>query len=147
LLGAIDAATGKPAWRMQLWGSSAESEATPAGGSLFYFGSSDLRRVALMDASDGRVLWRTDVLGWAWPKPIVQGDLLLVSTVGATPYQMRHLGGLVAIERATGKIAWRWAMPELPGVWGYGFFAPPAADGTRIVVGGLDGTLYGFPLR
>ena len=146
LLAALDIGTGKPVWRVQLWGSSAESEATAAGGSLFYFGSSDLRRVALMDAKDGRVLWRTDVYGWAWPRPVVDGDMLLVSTVGARPYQMRHLGALTALDRQTGRILWRWPMPEMPGAWTYGFFAPAAIAGGRAVVGGLDGTLYGFRL-
>lgn len=147
LLEALDAATGQARWVMQLWGSSAESEAAPAEGSLFYFGSSDLRRVALMDVRDGRVLWRTDVFGWAWARPVVHNNQLFVSTVGARPYQIRHLGALTAIDRASGEITWRWPMPELPGVWGYGFFAPPAVDDNHIVVGGLDGTLYGFPNR
>jgi outer membrane protein assembly factor BamB len=147
VLAALDAATGALTWAMQLWGSSAESEATPAGGSLFYFGSSDLRRVSLMDARDGRVLWRTDVFGWAWPRPVVHDDILFVSTVGAHPYQIRQLGALTAIDRSSGTILWRWAMPEAPGAWGYGFYAPPAVDDAHVVVGGLDGTLYGFPLR
>jgi cyclase len=113
VLAAVNDSSGKLAWAMQLWGSSAESEATPAGGSLFYFGSSDLRRVALMDATDGRVVWRTDVFGWAWPRPVIDGDVLLVSTVGAEPYQIRQLGALVAMDRSTGKILWRWPMPQL----------------------------------
>jgi outer membrane protein assembly factor BamB len=145
ILAAIDTATGRPAWRSQLWGSSAESEAVPAGGSTFYFGSSDLRRVAKMDASDGRVFWRTDVLGWAWARPVVADSLLLVSTVGAQPYQMRHLGGLVALDRASGRIVWRYPMPDLPGVWGYGFFAPVGVSDRAIFAAGLDGTLYAFP--
>lgn len=145
VLAAIDTATGRPAWRSQLWGSSAESEAVPAGGSTFYFGSSDLRRVAKMDVNDGRVFWRTDVLGWAWARPVVADSLLLVSTVGAQPYQMRHLGGLVALDRYTGHILWRYPMPDLPGVWGYGFFAPVAVGERAILAAGLDGTLYAFP--
>ena len=60
---------------------------------------------------------------------------------------MRHLGALSAIDRASGKIVWRWPMPETPGAWGYGFFAPAAADGDRVVVGGLDGSLYAFPVH
>ncbi|HEU5219375.1 MAG TPA: PQQ-binding-like beta-propeller repeat protein [Gemmatimonadales bacterium] len=147
LLAGLDTATGTSAWRMQLWGSSAESEAEPAGGSLFLFGSSDLRRVSLMDAKDGRVLWRTDVFGWAWPRPVLVNDLIFVSTVGGEPYQMRHLAALSALDRKTGRILWRWPMPETPGAWTYGFIASPVVSGALVVVGGLDGSLYGFPVR
>ena len=147
LLAALNFVTGAVVWRMQLWGSSAESEATPAGGSLFFFGSSDLRRVALMDSKDGRVIWRTDVLGWAWPRPALEGNTLFVSTVGGSPYQMRHLGAFSALDRATGKILWRWPMPEWPGSWTNGFNAPPVVGENLVVVGGLDGSLYAFPAR
>jgi outer membrane protein assembly factor BamB len=146
VLAALDVATGQPIWRVQLWGSSAESEAVPAGGTNFYFGSSDLRRVSLIDVTDGRVLWRTDVLGWAWPRPVVLEENLVVSTVGATPYQMRHLGGLTVLDRSTGSIRFRWSMPVTPGTWSHGFFAPAAVAGRMIVIGGLDGSLYGFQL-
>jgi outer membrane protein assembly factor BamB len=147
LLAALNFVTGAVVWRVQLWGSSAESEATPAGGSLFLFGSSDLRRVALMDSKDGRVLWRTDVFGWAWPRPTLDGNTVFVSTVGAAPYQMRHLGALTALDRATGKILWRWPMPEWPGSWTNGFIASPTVADNLVVVGGLDGSLYAFPAR
>jgi hypothetical protein len=36
-------------------------------------------------------------------------------------------------------------MPEWPGSWLNGFAAAPVVDGTMLVVGGLDGTLHGFP--
>jgi outer membrane protein assembly factor BamB len=146
VLTALDPATGARRWEAQLWGSSAESEATPAGGTLFLFGSSDLRRVALMDAADGRVLWRTDVYGWAWPKPILAHDLVLVSAIDVRPYQMRHLGSLSALDRRTGRIVWRWPMPAWEGAWTTGFHAAPAVEGGLVVVGGLDGSLYAFPL-
>ena len=85
-------------------------------------------------------------LGWAWTRPVIHGSLLLVSTVGAQPYQMRHLGGLMALDRVSGRPIWRHAMPHLPGGWGYGFIAPAAVSGGRIVIGGLDGSLYAFPI-
>jgi outer membrane protein assembly factor BamB len=147
LLAALRFVTGEVVWRTQLWGSSAESEATPAGGSEFLFGSSDLRRVSLMDSKDGRVIWRTDVLGWAWPRPTLDGNTVFVSTVGGAPYEIRHLGALSALDRATGKILWRWPMPEWPGAWTNGFFAPPVVSNSLLVVGGLDGSLYAFPTR
>jgi outer membrane protein assembly factor BamB len=147
LLAARNFVSNAVVWRMQLWGSSAESEATPAGGSLFLFGSSDLRRVALMDSKDGRVIWRTDVFGWAWPRPALEGNTVFVSTVGGSPYQMRHLGALSALDRATGRILWRWPMPEWPGSWTNGFIASPTVAENLVVVGGLDGSLYAFPVR
>lgn len=58
---------------------------------------------------------------------------------------MRHLGSLTALDRETGRIVWRWPMPEWPGSWLNGFAASPVVDGNTLVVGGLDGTLYGFP--
>jgi outer membrane protein assembly factor BamB len=147
VLQALDAATGAFAWRVQLWGSSAEGEPLAADGSLFYIGASDLRRVSLMDAKDGRVLWRTDVYGWAWPRPAISGQTLFVSTVGASPYQMRHLGALTALDKATGQVRWRWPAPEPAGSWGYGFFAPPVVAGRLVMVGGLDGSLYAFSVN
>jgi outer membrane protein assembly factor BamB len=145
LLTGLDPATGATRWRMLFWGSSVESDAAPAGGSLFCIGSSDLRRVSLMDAADGRVLWRTDVLGWAWPRPAVTANRVFVSTSGFDPYQIRHLGGLCAVDRQTGKICWRWPAPEAPGVLLQGFVAAPVSAGRLILVGGLGGTLYAFP--
>ena len=58
LLAALVLATGEIRWRMFFWGSSVESEAVPGEGSLFYIGSSDLRRVSLIDSRDGQVIGR-----------------------------------------------------------------------------------------
>ncbi|HMI57341.1 MAG TPA: PQQ-binding-like beta-propeller repeat protein, partial [Gemmatimonadaceae bacterium] len=65
LLVALNPTAGKTVWRMNFWGSSVESDAIGAD-TLFYIGSSDLRRVSLIDARDSRVIWRSDVYGWAW---------------------------------------------------------------------------------
>jgi outer membrane protein assembly factor BamB len=146
VLVALNPVDGKTIWRMLFWGSSVESTASPGEASLFYIGSSDMRRVSLIDSSDGRVVWRTDVFGWAWPKPLVTADRIYMSVIGVTPYQMRHLGSLNALDRATGKILWRWPMPEWPGALLSGFAAPPVLSGSRLIVGGLDGTLYIFPV-
>lgn len=145
LLAALDPATGERIWRTTMWGSAVESSAVPGAGTLFYIGSSDLRRISLMDSKDGRVVWRTDVFGCAWPRPLVTEKLVYASAIGVAPYQMRHLGSLTALDRETGKIVWRWPMPEWPGSWLNGFAAAPALENGALVVGGLDGTLYGFP--
>jgi outer membrane protein assembly factor BamB len=146
LLAALDPATGERLWRTTLWGSAVESTPVAGAGSVFYIGASDLRRVTAMDGADGRVLWRTDVYGWAWPAPAVTETVVYASAIGVSPYQMRHLGSLVAIDRESGRIRWRWPMPEWPGSWTNGFAASPAVEGRMLVVGGLDGTLYGFPV-
>jgi len=145
LLVALEPATGAVVWRALLWGSSVESTATPAADGLFYVGSSDMRRVSLIDSKDGRVVWRADVFGRAWARPALTAQRVYASAEGASPYQMRHLGSLTALDRESGKIVWRWPMPEWPGSLVNGFVAAPVVDGDTVVVGGLDGTLYGFP--
>jgi len=146
-LGALNITTGEVVWRHLLWGSSAESEATPADGSRFFIGSSDLRRVQYIDAADGRVIWRSDVYGWAWPRPLPMNERVFVSTVGVTPYEFKQLGAFTALDRTTGRILWRWPAPTAPGIHASGFRASPVAslDGRLILVGGLDGTMYAFP--
>ena len=148
LLAALNPATGEVIWRMIFWGSAVESTPVAAGeGGLFYIGASDLRRVSLIDSKDARVLWRTDVYGWAWPRPTLTDKLVYASTIGVSPYQMRHLGALTAMDRKSGKIIWRWPMPECANSWMYGFAASPVIQNSTLVVGGLDGTLYAFPVE
>jgi outer membrane protein assembly factor BamB len=144
---AIDPATGKNVWRMLFWGSSVESVAVPGDGTLFYIGSSDMRRVSLIDSADGRVEWRTDVFGWAWARAAVNSTKVYVAAVGSTPYGIRQLGSISALDRKTGRMTWRWPMPEWPGSLINGFTSAPAIEGTALVVGGLDGSLYCFPIE
>jgi len=144
VLYAFDRETGKKLWGMLFWGSAIESTAVPGKGSLFYIGASDLRRVSLIDAKDSRVLWRTDVFGLPWPRPAFSGGRVFASATGYAPYQMRHLGSFNALDAETGKIIWRWPAPVTDSLVS-GFAAPPVVDGDLVIVGGLDGTLYGFP--
>lgn len=143
VLYALKPDTGDVLWRTLFWGSWVESEAVERDGRI-YVGSSDLRRVSALDPADGRVIWRTDVFGCPWGRPLVTDKLVYVGAAGAQPYEMRHFGSFVALERASGKIAWRWAMPAWPGSYLNGFAASPALEGETLVIGGLDGTLYGF---
>lgn len=142
---ALNPADGTVVWESLFWGSWVES--TPvAFGELFYIGSSDLRRTMSYDPRDGRVVWRTDVYGWNWGKPAVTRTRVYIGAAGGSPYNIRHRGSLTALDRTTGRIVWRWAAPENDALE-WGFPAGPSIDGDILVIGALDGTLYGFPLR
>jgi hypothetical protein len=52
---------------------------------------------------------------------------------------------VVALDRATGRLAWRWPLPHPPGTFCSGFAAAPALADGLLVIGGLDGSLYAFP--
>jgi outer membrane protein assembly factor BamB len=157
LIAGRDPATGKGRWLLQPWLSAVDSSAALDKGTRFFIGSSDMRRISYMDAKDGSVIWRTDVFGWPWATPEVSRDRIFVSAAGATPYYagvgaippypLHHLGSLSALDRKSGKILWRWQMPDWPGAWLQGFVAAPATDGDLVVVGGMDGALYAFPAK
>jgi outer membrane protein assembly factor BamB len=146
LLAALDPDTRRATWRALLWGSSVESHPVGYGG-ILYVGSSNLRRVTAYDPSDGRVQWRTDVYGFAWSRPLVTERLVVASVSGIAPHPIRHLGSLTVLERLTGRIVWRWPGPECDGCLMDGFVAGAALSGDRVIVGGLDGSLYAFPVE
>ncbi|HEY0372647.1 MAG TPA: PQQ-binding-like beta-propeller repeat protein [Thermoanaerobaculia bacterium] len=141
---ALNPADGAIVWRALFWGSWVESSAV-AFGDRFYIGSSDLRRVSCYDPKDGRLVWRTDVFGWSWGRPAVTDKLVYVGVAGGSPYPIRHVPSLTALDRATGAIVWRWTPPE-SGALQWGFPAGPAIEGKTLVIAALDGTLYGFRL-
>ncbi|MBK7972845.1 MAG: PQQ-binding-like beta-propeller repeat protein [Deltaproteobacteria bacterium] len=145
VLAALDPATGETRWKQSFWGSWVESTPTRPDGEIAYVGSSDLRRVIAFDPSDGRFAWRTDVFGWSWGAPVVTARSVYVATAGVEPYEIRHVASFTALDRATGKIRWRWPAPKPSGAMLWGFAAGAVLDGDTLVVGGLDGTLYAFP--
>ena len=60
---------------------------------------------------------------------------------------MRHVGGLSALDRATGRTIWRWPAPRAPHQYESGFAAGPTLAGDTLVIGSMDGTLYAFPVE
>jgi len=144
LLAALDPTDGSVAWRLIWWGSAVESTPT-AYGQLAYIGASDLRRVTCFDPVEGRINWRTDVYGWAWGRPAVTDEFVYIGVAGGSPYDMRHLPSLTALDRHSGAIAWR--RPVAESGFTYGFAASPAIESGVLVIGSLDGTLYGFPVK
>jgi len=141
----INLATGARDWRIGFWGSWVESSAVEGSDGLGYIGASDLRRVTCFDPKDGRIVWRTDVFGAPWGRPVVTEKYVYDGTADYTPYSIRHVGGVVALDRATGRLVWRWPLPHPPGTYCSGFAASPVLAGGLLVIGGLDGSLYAFP--
>jgi outer membrane protein assembly factor BamB len=138
--------TGEQVWAVSFWGSWVESTAVAGEDGLGYVGSSDLRRVVSFDPKDGRIVWRTDVYGAPWGRPLVTDRYVYDGASAIVPYMTRHEGGLVALDRKTGKLAWRFPLINPPGTLHYGFAGSPARAGDSFVIGGMDGALYAFPL-
>jgi outer membrane protein assembly factor BamB len=71
---------------------------------------------------------------------LLTNRLVYAAVIGTTPYETRHLGSLTALDPKTGRIVWRWPMPEWPGALLNGFVASPVIQDRMLVIGGLDGT-------
>jgi outer membrane protein assembly factor BamB len=144
-IAALTPDSGKVLWRMGLWSSGTWSDAVNDDG-LILIGSSDMQAVSVVDTKTGRLIWRTDLFGWAWSRVAIAGDIVFEGTASGKPYYMHHEAGFAALDRKTGKILWRWPMPEWPGAYTNGFAGGAAIAGDLAIIGGLDGTLYAFPV-
>lgn len=145
-LRALQPETGAPLWQRGFWGSWVESSPVVAG-DVFYIGSSDLRRVSCRKVEDGHFLWRTDVFGFAWGRPLLTDRHVYIGTSGAQPYMIRHRAALSVLDRVTGRLVARWPLPDSDETFMWGFVASPVANDRTLVIGALDGVFYGFPLE
>jgi outer membrane protein assembly factor BamB len=145
VLQALNPENGAQLWRLTFWGSWVESTAIDGGDRLTYIGSSDLRRVTCFDPADGHIVWRTDVFGAPWGQPALTEKFVYDGTTAVVPYSIRHEGGVVALDRKTGRLAWRWPLPNPPGVYSYGAGASPVLANGLLLIGATNGTLYAFP--
>ena len=140
---ALDAASGTERWKSYFWGSWVESGATVADG-VVYVGSSDLRRVSAISPDDGRPLWRTDVRGWSWGTPLLDGDVIYAGAAGGTPYFIEHHAGLAVLARDDGRLLARWPLPD-GGGHQWGIAGSPVDGGDVVLVTTIDGALLAFP--
>jgi outer membrane protein assembly factor BamB len=92
------------------------------------------------------VRWRTDVHGWTWGTPAIDGDRLYAGVAGGTPYVIRHVASLTALDRGSGAVLWRYPLPEIAGAHQWGIAGSPVLAGRTLVVATIEGSLYGFPL-
>ena len=137
---ALDAKTGKPIWRstyisdyVDSFGFDNGPRAVPAvaGGRVFTFGPEG--RVTALDFTTGKELWNYDTasaltsrqgyFGRA-PSPIVVGDRVIIAAGGTLDGKP---AGLVALETATGKVAWTSVEDEA------GYASPVMIDDKRLL--------------
>lgn len=138
---ALDAATGKDVWATAVGstyrghdGSEDGPIATPTidGADVFAVGPN--ASIVALDLKSGRERWRHDlrasfgaeIPGWGFAaSPLVEGQLVIVPTGGAKSQ------GLVAFDRASGKLRWS----ALPGISvGYSSAVAATLAGTRQVI-------------
>lgn len=141
----LQAATGAIAWRDYTWFSWIESSAVVRDGSV-YVGSSDTAAVTAYDARSGERRWSTDVHGWAWGDPAVGAERVYVGTAGQVGYPTSQRGGIVALERASGKPAWCFETPASDEAAGesFGFPGSVALGEGHVFAAGLDGKVRAF---
>jgi outer membrane protein assembly factor BamB len=145
-LSGLDAASGREVWSQFQWISWVESSGIVADG-IYYVGSSDLRAVRAIEPATGRTIWETDVLGWAWGTPAVSGDRVYAGIAGPQKYVTNHVAGLVALERKTGRIAWRRPVPVHPTNFVSGYTGSVVIAGGVLAAPNVAGSIEGYRVR
>jgi outer membrane protein assembly factor BamB len=139
----LEARTGRVAWTRYVWFSWIESSATVRDG-VAYVGSSDAAAAFALDAGTGERLWTSDVYGWSWGRPAVTDERVFIGAAGLRGYQAdRHRGGMLSLDRETGRPVWRYAGPR-PEEGPWGFPGSPAVGVGLVFATGLDGRVYAF---
>jgi outer membrane protein assembly factor BamB len=140
---ALDAKTGDVAWKRYVWFSWIESSPVVRDG-VAYVGSSDAAGVFAFDVASGRRLWAADVYGWAWGQPAVTEGRVYAGTSSQVGYPAGHRAGLLALDRASGRVVWRYEAPA--GKSGaFGFPGSTAVGDGLVFASGLDGRVLAFP--
>jgi len=138
----LEAETGAVAWKRYLWFSWVESSPVVRDG-IAYVGSSDAAALYAFDARSGRPVWKTDVWGWAWGQPAVSDRRVYMGTSALGGYAVGHRAGVMALDRVTGRPAWRYVAPPVADK-AYGFTGSASLGAGRAFVAGLDGRVYAF---
>ena len=132
---AVDAATGRLAWRVDHRMSWVNTSPAVADG-VVYAGSSDERFLQAVDARTGRELWRLATERPVWSSPAVAGGMVYVGDGSGTVY---------AVDRASGRERWRYKA-------GRRVFSSPVIGDGLLYLGNDDGGIYAIrggpsPLR
>jgi outer membrane protein assembly factor BamB len=138
---ALDPQTGRELWTAEIGatykghdGSDDGPIATPTLDEAFVFAVGPHGVLVALDAANGRERWRHDLVkeygaevpGWGFgASPLVEGTLVIVPTGGA------NSRGLLAFDRASGKLAWNTAHARTPA---YSSAVSATLAGTRQIV-------------
>jgi outer membrane protein assembly factor BamB len=141
LLG-LDAKTGAVVWKQYIWFSWVESSVSLREG-IAYVGSSDAAAAYAFEARTGRPIWKTDVYGWAWGQLAVAADRVYVGASSQVGYLADHDGGVMALDRKTGKMLWRAPAPR-PEKGPFGFPGSPALGDHFVFASSLDGKVWAY---
>jgi outer membrane protein assembly factor BamB len=130
------------AWKRYIWMSWVESSASMMD-DVTYVGSSDAAAVYAYHVPTGRLVWRTDVHGWAWGQPAATPARVYVGTSGQAGYPVEHRGELLALDLGRGDAVWRYPAARADS-GAYGFPGSASTGFGRVFAAGLDGRVYAF---
>ena len=139
---------GTVAWKYSYWFSWIESTPVLRDG-LLYVGASDYARVVALDPATGRAWWDTEVHGMDWGSPLVTADRVFTGTASQNieGTLIAHRGGLVALDRRSGKVLWQLVSPPGPKDGFGGYAGSLAQAGDKVIAAGFDGRLLALPLN
>lgn len=141
-------ADGAVAWRFSYWFSWIESTPVLHDG-LIYVGASDYSRVSAIDPATGRAKWQTPVHGMNWGSPLVTDDTVFTGTAAQNipGTLIPHVGGIIALDRATGAVKWQLLAPPAPENGFGGYAGSLALAGDKVIAAGFDGQLIALPAK
>jgi outer membrane protein assembly factor BamB len=129
---AVDAATGRTAWKRNLH---AHLESSPlAVGGRLYLGD-DRTNLVSVRASDGRVRWQFNSPGAIKASPSFHGGRVCVADYQASMY---------CLDAAGGHVLWRTNTSKVPPFGNGGFYSSPAIAFGHVYAARDDGTVYAF---
>jgi hypothetical protein len=129
---ALDATTGKPAWKHDLH-SHLESSPMATHGML-YIGSDKTNLIALR-ASDGAILWQFNSPGAIKASPSYHDSRVYVAD---------YEGAMFCLDAGSGKPLWRTNTTKVPPYGDGGFYSSPAIAFGRVYAARDDGTVFAF---
>jgi outer membrane protein assembly factor BamB len=145
---AFDAETGRFRWRFEPrkgYGPGIYLSTSHEGGTVF--AGSPSGRVYSIALSDGHERWSTRIVEGEKVtayQPESCGDGLFV---GYTRFGNPNRGGVVAIDRSTGRMRWRTELTMSDASRGTAYSGGPACLASTVAVAGRDGVIQGFERR